>query len=398
VQTLKPGTFALTALLALLAGIGPFSVDVYLPALPDIGRALHASPLEVQMTLSLYLIGFAIGQILYGPISDALGRKPVLLAAVITYCVAALTCFVSPSIELLIVARFVQGLGASGAGVLARAAVRDLYEGARAGREMSLLTLVMAVAPVIAPVIGGSLQVAFGWRAGFAFLLGVGLLNLVLVTLLLPETLRKPHRGGVGAMVRGFGVIGRHPAFLAYTALAMLGFGGLFGWVAGSPFVLQDLLGLSPVAFGVAYATASVGVACGGFLATRLVTRLGIGRTAGLGAVIMTGGALAMVAATASGFHLAVSLPASMALYLCGYAVMLPQATVGAMMPFPDRAGSASSLLGVAQQSAAALSGMVVSYWLGTSPWPVAIALLGCAAGSLLIWTATRGIRAARTR
>jgi DHA1 family bicyclomycin/chloramphenicol resistance-like MFS transporter len=394
-QTFRPGSFALTALLALLSAMGPFSIDVFLPSLPDMGRALNATPVEVQMTISLYLIGFAAGQIVYGPISDRLGRKPVLLAALATYCIATVISCVAPSIEVLIATRVVQGLGASGAQVLARAMVRDLYEGARAGREMSLMTVFMAVAPVIAPVVGGGLQMVLGWRAGFVVLLGLGLLNALLAWFFLPETLK---RGGGGLVdtLRGFRIIGRSPAFLAYAILVMLSFGGLFAWVAGSPFVLQNVLDLTPLQFGVAYASASCGVGVGAFLATRVVTRLGLDRTAGLGVAIMMFGGAAMLATTAFGRGMAVTMPFAMALYLCGYAILLPQASVGAMMPFPDRAGSASSLVGVAQQLAAAVSGIIVSYMLGASAWPMAIAVAVCGLLALVMWALTRRIRTTR--
>src|SRR5690349_5338040 len=155
---LRPDTFALTALLALLTAFGPVSTDMYLPSLPDIGRVLSASPAEVQLTLSAYLIGFAIGQITYGPFSDRYGRRPVLLIALALFCAGSLVCAVSPRIDVLIAARTLQALGGAGAIVIARAIVRDLYAGARAGRELSLMGSIMAIAPIVAPLIGGVLQ------------------------------------------------------------------------------------------------------------------------------------------------------------------------------------------------------------------------------------------------
>ena len=172
---LRPGTFALTALLAGLSAVGPLTTDMYLPSLPDIARQLDASTAQVQLTISAYLIGFAVGQIFYGPVSDRHGRKPVLLAAIALYCVASLACALSTSIEMLIVARAFQALGGSGGIVLARAIVRDIYSGARAGRELSLIGSVMALAPVLAPIAGGLLQTGFGWRATFLVLALAGL-------------------------------------------------------------------------------------------------------------------------------------------------------------------------------------------------------------------------------
>jgi DHA1 family bicyclomycin/chloramphenicol resistance-like MFS transporter len=191
---LRPGTFALTALLAGLSAVGPLTTDMYLPSLPDIARQLTASTAQVQFTISAYLIGFAVGQIVYGPISDRHGRKPVLLAAIALYCAASLACALSVSIEMLIAARFFQALGGSGGIVLARAIVRDLHSGSRAGRELSIIGSVMALAPVFAPVVGGAVQTGFGWHAVFFTLVAAGIAGAGIVFLLLPETLARRRR------------------------------------------------------------------------------------------------------------------------------------------------------------------------------------------------------------
>jgi len=187
---LRPRTFALTALLAALSAIGPLTTDMYLPSLPDIARQLHASTAQAQFTISAYLIGFAVGQIFYGPVSDRRGRKPILIAALALYCIASLACSLSTSIEMLIVARAFQALGGCGGIVLARAIVRDIHSGARAGRELSLIASVMALAPVLAPIAGGFLQTYFGWRAIFFTLVGAGFAGVGIVWAALPETLK----------------------------------------------------------------------------------------------------------------------------------------------------------------------------------------------------------------
>src|SRR6202000_2561011 len=184
---LTPGSFGLTLLLSMLTGLGPLSVDMYLASLPSIGHLLQAPISQVQLTISAYLIGFACAQILYGPLSDRHGRRPVLLAALGIYLVATLACGMAFSIETLIAARCVQAVGGSGASVLARAIVRDMYEGARIGRELARMASIMALAPLVAPLIGGVLQTAFGWRSNFIALLGYGVASWAMVGFLLPE-------------------------------------------------------------------------------------------------------------------------------------------------------------------------------------------------------------------
>src|SRR4029079_7902229 len=266
---LRPGTFALTALLAGLSAVGPLTTDMYLPSLPDIARQLDASTAQVQLTISAYLIGFAVGQIFYGPVSDrhrrkpvllaaiALycaaggacagrpGHKPVLLAAIALYCVASVACALSTSIEMLIVARAFQALGGSGGIVLTRAIVRDIYSGAHAGRELSVIGSVMALAPVLAPVIGGLIQTVFGWRVTFLALVGAGFAGAAVVWALLPETLnnRAAEPVSLPSMLRSYRIVGRNPAYLAYLSITSASYAGLFAWISGSAFVLQDLYG-----------------------------------------------------------------------------------------------------------------------------------------------------------
>ena len=392
---LRPGTFALTALLAALSAIGPLTTDMYLPSLPDIARQLGSSTAQVQLTISAYLIGFAVGQILYGPVSDRHGRKPVLLAALALYCVSSLVCTLSISIEMLIVARFVQALGGSGGIVLARAVVRDLYSGVRAGRELSLIGSVMALAPVLAPVVGGILQTGFGWRSIFITLIIAGLAGATIVWLLLPETLGKRATEPVSprSMLKSYRAVARNTAYLAYLGLATTSYAGLFAWISGASFVLQNLYGLSPFSFGIAFAIGSVGYMSGAMLAARLVTRFGIDGILGLGSCALAVGGFCMVAAVALGLTSALSLVLPIAVYLAGLGMVLPQAIAGAMTPFPDRAGAASALLGFIQQSAAAICGAVVGWLLGENAWPLAsaVAAMGCA--TLAIWLSTRALR-----
>ena len=393
---LRPDTFALTALLAALTAIGPLSTDMYLPSLPDIARALSAPAAQVQLTLSAYLVGFAVGQIFYGPVSDRHGRKPVLLAALGLFSVATLICALSTSIEMLIGARFLQALGGSGCIMVARAIVRDLYSGPRAGRELSVMGSAMALAPVIAPVVGGLLETAFGWRSNFIALLVVGVAGVTTIWLMLPETLK--HRAvepvSPASMLRSYRIVASNRAYLSYMALATASYAGLFAWISGASFVLQNLYGLSPLDFGIAFALSAVGYLTGTNLAARMVMKIGLDRTIGFGCCALAAGGLGMVASVAFGFASAISLVLPVAVYLAGLGMVLPQSVAGAMTPFPERAGAASALVGFVQQSVAAICGATVGALLGHNAWPVAgaVALMGVA--TLLVWILTRGIRA----
>lgn len=396
---LRPDTFALTALLSLLTALGPLAVDMYLPSFPEIGRALAASPATVQLTLSLYMVSYAVGQVIYGPLSDRYGRVPVLRAALGIYCAASLACAFAPDIEMLLTARIVQALGSSGAVVLARAVVRDLYSGPRAGRELSLMAAIMALAPVLAPTMGGLLQSAFGWRSHFVLQIAFGLIAVVFVWRKLPETLRAPTTEpfSLRAILSGYAEIARNRAVLAYVGMLAVSFSGVFAWISGSSFVLQDIYGLSALSFALAFAAASGGYLIGTTAATRIVLRLGLDRTIGVGAAALALGGLAALASVPLGGASPIALTAAMALYAMGMGLVQPQTMAGAMMPFPQRAGTASSLLGVSQMVCAALIGMIVGHLIGTSAWPVAIplALTGC--GTLLLWVVSRGVRARET-
>ena len=392
---LRPDTLALTALLALLTAVGPMSVDLYLPSLPELGRVFGASVPQVQLTLSGYLLCFAIGQIVFGPISDHVGRKPVLLAALSLYVAVCLSCLFATSIEMLIALRCLQALGVAGAPVLARAIVRDLYQGVRAGRELARMGSITALAPVVAPSLGGVLQATFGWRASFLGMAALGLCAIILVVRLLPETMKQPptHPMSLLSIIRGYGTFLRHRTFRIYLAIVSASYGGLFAWISGSSFVLQDLYGLSPLLFGLVFAAATLGYGLGTLLAARLVVRIGIDRTIVCGGVALAVGGLAMAAAIALGATSPAALAAPMALYLCGLGLAMPQSMAGALMPFPERAGAASSLLGFLQQATASAIGIVVGQMLGSSALPLAaiIAAMGVLALALALFRRSMG-------
>jgi DHA1 family bicyclomycin/chloramphenicol resistance-like MFS transporter len=395
---LRPDTMALTALLALLTAFGPVATDMYVPSLPDIGGTFAASTSEVQLTLSSYLVGFAIGQMVYGPVADRYGRKPILLAALILFCAASVLCAFAPNVETLIAARTLQALGGSGAVILPRAIVRDLYAGERAGRELSRIGAIMSLAPVIAPLLGGAVHMALGWRTNFVIIVAIGAAAFVVVWRSLPETLR-PTSGkpmSFGCILRNCQALIRHREFLIHLSIATWSYAGLFAWISGSSFVLQGLYGLSALQFGVMYAAACGGGLLGGAVAASVVMRMGLTMTIGLGSLTLALGGVAMIAGLALGASPVASLVLAMALYHAGLMIAMPLAMAGAMMPFPSCAGTACSLVGGVQQIAAALVGAAVGWALGTTAWPLvaAIALMGLlslAGSAVLLWMQARG-------
>jgi DHA1 family bicyclomycin/chloramphenicol resistance-like MFS transporter len=240
------------------------------------------------------------------------------------------------------------------------------------------------------------LHTAFGWRANFLVSLAVGMLAALLVWRKLPETLGRhaPEAFSAGEMIRVYAWLSRHRGFLAHLGILALSYAGLFAWISGSSFVLQDLYGLSPFQFGVAFTFCGIGYFIGATIAARLVTRLGLDRTIGLGALGLAGGGLAMLAAVALGSASAAALVFPMMLYLAGLGLAMPQAMAGALTPFPHRAGAASSFLGVVQQTLAAILGVVVGQLVGQSAWPLAAPIAAAGCGVLLLWAVSGQARA----
>jgi DHA1 family bicyclomycin/chloramphenicol resistance-like MFS transporter len=392
---LKPNTLALTAVLALLTALGPLSTDMYLPSLPAIALDLAAGTAGTQLTLSAFLIGFAVGQIVYGPVSDRIGRKPVLLFGLALFVAASLACAAAPDIEALIGARFIQAVGASGPIVLARAMVRDLYEGARAGRELSRMGTIMGLVPAIAPVFGGLLHEAFGWRSTFVatIVFGLGLIGIVAARL--PETLAAKPDGpiSVGAILRGFGTLLRHRGYRVYVALAGLAYAGLFAFISGSSFVLQGVYGLDRLPYAFSFAFMVGGYVAGTMLAQRVVGRRGLDGTIRLGVWALALGGLAMLGLVGLGLPTSLAVTFPMAVYALGVGLTMPQAMASALMPFPDRAGAASSLLGICQMSFAALFGIALGQFLGRSALPLPLFIAAAGSAALILFLATERVR-----
>lgn len=396
---LRPDTLAMTAVLAMLTALGPLSTDFYLPSLPEIARVMRTDVAGAQATLSAFLFGFAGGQIIWGPLSDRLGRRPVLLTGLGLFALATSACALAPAIEHLTVARAVQAFGASGPIVLGRAMVRDLYEGPRAGRELARMGMIMGLVPAVAPVLGGVLQNAFGWRSTFVASLIFAVALAAVVALVMPETLRarSPQPLSLISIFRGFRVLLQNRAYRVYVGLTALAYGGLFAFISGSSFVLIDIHGLSPVAFGLSFGFGVLGFIAGTIIAQRLVGRRGLDGVIALGVACLAGGGLGMLACVATGLggHLGVTGP--MALYACGVGLTMPQAQASAMMPFPDRAGAASSLTGLCQMLFSACVGLLVGALLRGSALPLPLIMSAIGVAALALFHLSGPIRAAKS-
>ncbi len=393
----KPDTLALTILLAILTSLGPLSTDMYLPSLPAIGADFGADTPAVQLTLSAFLLGFAVGQIFYGPLADRHGRKPVLLVGLGLFTLSSAAIAAAPSIEVMTLARFFQALGASGPIVLARTVVRDLYTLERAGKELARMGSIMGVVPAVAPVLGGILETVVGWRASFVAVTVFAIAVASVVVLRLPETLkaRAPEPVSIVNILRIYRELLRDAGYRAYLLLVCCTYGGLFAFISGSSFVLQGVYGLSPLAYGFAFGSVVFGFISGAWVSSRIVSARGIEGTLHVGMIGMAAGGLLMCGALALVPSSIVAILGPMLVYSFGVGVALSQIQVGAMTPFPHRAGAASSLLGLSQMSSAALLGIVLGHGLGSSAWPMALMIAAVGSTGLALFHLLRRDREA---
>lgn len=395
-RQLHPDSLALTLLLTLLVSFGPLSVDLFVPSMPEIARVMQTRGGEIQLTISLYLMGFAAGQIACGPISDRYGRKPAILGSFVLYCLGSLLCLGAPNFETLVAGRIVQAFGVSGSVVATRAMVRDMYEGARASLQFSTMNMFMGLMPIFAPLMGGVLATLFGWHSVFVFQFFAGLATLGLALLFIRESRLVSSAISPQAIFENYRFIATNGAFLANMSIGVLAYAGLFAWITGSPFVLQTVVGLSPLGYSICYAASCTGFIIGGWLGTKLVVSHGLNAMAGVGTVFCTVAGVLIVISAAWGVFLPVTLPLCMGIYFIGLAILLAQSTTAALMPFPNQAGTASSLIGFAQQCAGATMGTLVGATLSKStalPMAIFVAIAGC--GTLLLWLVTRNVRGA---
>jgi len=380
---LKPTSLACTLSIALLVALGPLATDMYLPSLPGLVDELSTSAGQVQLTLSLFLAGFALAQIIYGPLSDRFGRKPVLLAGLALFVLASIACALAESIEMLILARFVQALGGSAGPVLGRAMVRDIHGPRESARVLSHIGSAMALAPAFAPILGGYMSVYLGWYSIFWFLALTGIFGVFLLSLAIEETAPQEHRHPkpIKTILGDYASLLRDGGYLGYTLTCTLAYAGLFAFLSGSSFVIIEYFGVSEQHFGLLFMLVVAGYISGTLSGARLSRRHDFRRLVLAGSVVLTasGGAMFAISLNQPGQVMSIVIP--MVIFMHGVGLVMPQSMAGALANYPHMAGSASGLLGFIQMSVAGLVGSVVGH--GYDGTPVAMALAIALSGLL---------------
>ncbi|GAA1933483.1 multidrug effflux MFS transporter [Nocardioides marmoribigeumensis] len=354
-----PG-FAVIALLATLTAFGPMSLDLYLPAFPDIARDFDVDSHAVQLTFSAALLGLGVGQVVWGPLGDRYGRRGPLVLGIAVYSVASLLIAVAPSLPVMVALRFLQAAAGSVGIVLARAITRDLWRGPDLARALSTIMLVFMVAPILAPVLGVSVLAVASWPWVFVLLTGFGVVCIVGV-LRLPETLPADRRTdhGVGGALRQFGTIVRLPGFVPYAVVSALGSVALFTYISSSPAVLMDGFGLSQTVYAASFAGIAGGIAVGGQANRRMLAVLSPRRVLRGALLVQWLGGLAVLVSALTEAPVWVYLPC-LAVAIATVIPVNANAVALAIDPFPHAAASASALVGGAQQvlAGAAVTGL----------------------------------------
>lgn len=336
---------------ALLAMLAPFSIDTYLPSFPDIAAEFAASPVAMQQTLSLYLLAFAVMMLAYGPLSDAFGRKRVVLASVVVYVATSIGCALSTNIHGLLLMRVGQGLSASGALVVGRAVIRDAFAGPMAQRVMSQVMLIFALAPAVAPIIGGWLHDAFGWRSVFWFLVLLGLAVWLWSAFFLPETLpavgRQPAHPR--AVARSYLKALSSGRFMILVGAIALNFGGFFLYIAGSPDIMYRHLQYHAEDFGYLFVPLVAGLMLGAFISGRMAGRFTHAQAVGAGFALMLSAAAINLGLASSPLHTPTTVIGPVMLYASGMSLAMPNLSLLAFDVLPSHKGLASALQGFSQ-------------------------------------------------
>jgi DHA1 family bicyclomycin/chloramphenicol resistance-like MFS transporter len=376
----------LVLVLGSLIAIGPLTIDMYLPALPAITADLATTSAAVQLTLTGTLAGLALGQLLIGPLSDAVGRRLPLLAGIALHILASLLCVVAPTVQVVGVLRVLQGLGVAATSVVAMAVVRDLFSGAAFARLFSRLMLVMGAAPILAPTLGSALLRWSDWRGVFVALAVFGLLLVVVAAVGLRETLPPERRrhGGVAAVGRDYRALLRDRTFVGLVLVAGLAMAALFAYVAGSSFVFQQRYGLDEQQFGLAFGAGAVGLITATQLNVRLLRRYTPQRILVTALTIGTGAGLVLVSFAATGVGGLAAVLAALWVVLAAAGLAMPNAPALALSRHGEAAGTAAALLGAVQFGVGALAAPLVGV-LGTGSVAMAAVVAGGMAVALAV-------------
>ncbi|HZG05220.1 MAG TPA: multidrug effflux MFS transporter [Streptomyces sp.] len=371
----------LILILGSLTALPALSMDMYLPALPDIGGAYGSPAAQVQLTLTACLLGLAAGQIVVGPMSDRFGRRRPLLIGMAGYVLASVACALAPGVHALTAFRLVQGLAGAAAIVISRAVVRDLFDGLAMARFFSTLMLISGAAPVLAPVVGGQVLRFTDWRGVFLVLAGFGLVITLVTARSLPETLppERRHGGGIPDALRTMRGLFADRVFTGYLLVGSFGFAGLFSYVSASPFVIQEIYGASPQAFSLLFMVNSIGLVATGQLNGRLlVGRISLDRVIGAGLALILLSAVALLLMTAGVFGRVGLAPVSAGLFvlMSAMALVLPNSNSQGLMRTPHAAGSASALLGTSQFLVGAVASPLVGIAGEDTAVPMAVVQL----------------------
>ena len=376
----------LPVILGAMSAFGPLATDMYLPAFPAIAAALPAEPSQVQGTLAAFFAGMSLAQLVYGPLADRFGRKPPLLVGLAVFTIASIGCALAPGIGGLGWMRFGQGLGGCAGMVLARAVVRDVTEGHAAIRLMSQLTLVMGLAPILAPSIGTALLAIGDWRVSFWALALYSAALAGVVVLALPETLEpeRRRRDGPVGVLRVYLRLARDRQFLGHALAATLPVAGMFAYIGGSPFVYMDLFGLAPATYGIFFGLNAFGIMLASQLNARLARRVAPARMLGWGLRHMAAAGVALLVAAATGWGGFAAVAVLVFLFVAGVGIVMPLGVSLAMAPQGRNAGSASALIGTLQFGLGAVAGALVGLLHDGTAVPMAAVIAVCGVGGLL--------------
>jgi DHA1 family bicyclomycin/chloramphenicol resistance-like MFS transporter len=390
--TLPPSRARAALALALLLGLQPVTTDVFLPALPALRADLGATMEQAQLTLSALMLAFGLAQLVWGPLADRVGRRPVLVGGLVVYALASIASVAAPTIEWLVAWRVLQGATLAAAVVCARAIVRDLYEPHEGAQVMSLAMSGLAVMALLGPLLGGLATAGLGWRAALAIVAACGALLLGWVLWQWPETARQrnPLATRPGPLFAQWGAIVRHPVFVAWSALMAASYGALFIVLAGSSFMFIGWLGVTPTAYGLAMASGSLSYMAGTFVCRRWVIRHGMAGTVRRGAFFTLVAGLGFVLPAAAGVQGWAALLLPQWLLCFGHGLHQPCGQAGAVGPFPRAAGAAAALAGFVLSLVAFGIGTGLGAALGAAPTstlPYAAGIgIACAVVCLVAW------------